>query len=187
MLTRNESRLLVTAFLSAFAQGLFSGPIFALFSQRLGGNILEIAGGWSLFQCTMGFLIVAVGWWTRDCLRRTQQLLVIGYGLNALVYVSYLFVSTPAELLLVQVLLGVAMSCTSPTWSYLFSRTVRESDTACRLWGIANGGYNILISLGGIIGALIIQHVSWHALFVCMGGLMAAASYNQAKMMKHFQ
>lgn len=186
LVTLSEARLLATAFLSAFAQGLMSGPLFALFSQQLGGNILEIAGGWSLYQCTTGLLVVAVGWWTGSCVVRTQWLLVVGYALNALVYVSYALVKTPAQLLFVQACLGVAMSLTSPTWSYLFGKTVQPAQ-ACRLWGIANGGYYLLVSLGGIVGALIIQMLSWTALFVLMGTLMAGAALNQHQTMQEIQ
>jgi MFS family permease len=108
---RKERVLLWSSNLWSLGEGML-GPLFAVFAQRLGGNILDITWAWAIYLGMTGILTIVVGgvsdriwqWCGRE------RLLVAGYALNALCTFGYLLVHTPRDLFLVQAGLGVALA-----------------------------------------------------------------------------
>ena len=78
------------------AEGML-GPLFAVFAQKIGGNVFDVAWAWALFLIIDGLLIVVVGK-ISDKYIKGNILMVAGYALNALFTFGYLFVHSTAEL-----------------------------------------------------------------------------------------
>src|SRR5437016_8767702 len=82
---RKERLLLWSSNLWSLGEGML-GPLFAVFAQRVGGNILDITWAWAIYLGMTGILTIVVGsvsdriwqWCGRE------RLLVAGYALNAL-------------------------------------------------------------------------------------------------------
>ena len=101
-----------------FGEGML-GPLFAVFAERIGGDILEITYAWATYLIISGALIMFIGKISDKVNKR--KLVFYGYLLNAIITFCYIFVQTPNQLLLVQAGLGVAAALATPTWNALYS------------------------------------------------------------------
>ena len=111
--------LLISSNIWYFGEGLL-GPLFAVFTERVGGDILDISWAWATYMFVTGFFTIIFGK-IADKIDK-EKMIVFGYSLNALFTFSYLLVSSPVHLLLVQAGLGLALSLSNPTWLALYDR-----------------------------------------------------------------
>jgi MFS family permease len=157
------------------------GPLFAIFGQKIGGNILDISWAWALYLITLGIFIIVVGK-ISDKIGK-EKLLVIGYGLNAIFTFSYLLVSNPYKLFAVQFGLGIAAALATPTWSSLYAKYEdKKHDGAA--WGLVTGTDRIITGLALMTGGFIITYYSFNVLFVIMGCIQIVATISQAFILK---
>jgi MFS family permease len=162
------------------------GPLFAIFAERIGGNILDITWAWAIYLGMTGLLTILVGgvsdriwqWCGRE------RLLVVGYGLNALCTFAYLLVHSTRDLFLVQAGLGVALALSSPTWSALYARYVPGEKNAGFAWGLVAGEQRLVMAAGIILGGYIVDHYSFTALFITMGTVQVIATLYQAQILR---
>ena len=59
-LSRSAKILLFASSLWYFGEGLF-GPLFAVFAEKVGGDIMDITWAWSLYLIVTGISYVAIG------------------------------------------------------------------------------------------------------------------------------
>jgi predicted MFS family arabinose efflux permease len=163
------------------AEGMF-GPLFAIFSERIGGDILSITSAWATYLIVSGLLNIAFGRFS-DRGEIKERLMVAGYALNALFTFGYLFVSAPWHLFLVQAGLGVASAMATPTWNALFSR-FEEKKASGYAWGMAEGQSNIITGVAIVLGGLIVSQFSFTVLFATMGTIQVFATVYQARILK---
>ena len=180
-----ERLLLWSSNLWALGEGML-GPLFAVFAQRIGGNILDITWAWAIYLGMTGILTIVAGrvsdgiweWCGRE------RLLVAGYALNALCTFGYLFVSTPTHLFLVQAGLGLALALSRPTWFALYARYSPGEQTAGYTWGLVAGGESLILAIAILLGGYIVNHYSFHALFLTMGTVQVIATFYQARILR---
>ncbi|KKS52943.1 MAG: Permease of the major facilitator superfamily [Candidatus Magasanikbacteria bacterium GW2011_GWC2_42_27] len=153
-----------------FGEGML-GPLFAVFTERVGGDILDISGAWATYLIIAGLLYIVVGKIT-DTYNNAEKIMVLGYALNALFIFGYLFASVPWHLFVVQAGLGVAAAMATPTWNALYAKHEDRRHSGFQ-WGLA-----------GIIGGYIVSIVSFTALFVTMGIIQVIATIYQAQILR---
>lgn len=164
--------LLASSYVWYFGEGLL-GPLYAVFAQRIGGDILELTGAYALYLIVTGVLSIYVGeFTTRDSKKR---LMTVGYGLNAAATFGYLLVDNPLKLFAVQGVLGVAAALATPTWDSLFSMH-DDKKRAGGGWGLDSGGSNIMLGLAAVAGGFIVANFGFTALFVLMGAIQVAST-----------
>ena len=175
----NASRLLLlSSALWHLSEGLL-GPLFAVFSERVGGDILDITGAWAAYLIVSGLAYPLVG----RLMNRSRwkfRIIVVGYALNTAFTFAYLLVDSTTTLLVVQIGLGLAEAISTPSWDALFARELTDRDDTF-LWGIASGHTQFVSGIAVAIGGLIAAYVSFEALFVTMGVLSALATVVQAR------
>lgn len=164
--------LLFSSYLWYFGEGLL-GPLYAVFAQRIGGDILELTWAYALYLITMGVLSIYIGEFTNPGSRK--RLMTIGYGLNAVATFCYLLVDSPLKLFMVQGALGVAAALATPTWNSLFS-TSDGGKNAGSGWGLDAGGSNITLGIAAVAGGLIMANFGFTALFALMGVVQVAST-----------
>ena len=59
-LSKSAKILLLASSLWYFGEGLF-GPLFAVFAEKVGGDIMDITWAWSLYLIVTGIAYVAIG------------------------------------------------------------------------------------------------------------------------------
>jgi len=103
--------LLASSFFVSLAGGFFT-PIYAIFVEEIGGDILTAGSAYAAFAIVSGLLIYAIGLW-EDKVKHQEKLFVLGQGLTVLGFTGYLFIDSPKDLFIVQVILGIAVSSTA--------------------------------------------------------------------------
>jgi len=83
------------------------GPLFAVFSQKVGGDLLDITWAWSAYLIVTGLMYLFVGRALQNS-KYQERVMVIGYALNTLFTFSYLMVDSVMTLFFVQIGLGIA-------------------------------------------------------------------------------
>lgn len=166
-MNKREKVLLWSSNIWSLGAGLL-GPLFAVFTQNIGGDVLSITWVWGAYLVSMGVFIIIIGK-VSDRFHNKSRLALIGYALNALLTFGYLLVHTPYELFLVQVGLGFAAALASSTWSALYDQYSGGGDKDGWIWGLASGFEKIATGIGVVIGGYIVAIYSFQTLFVIMG------------------
>lgn len=177
-LTKTAKTLLIGANIWYFGEGMM-GPLFAVFAEKIGGDILDITWAWASYLVVTGALYILFG---KILNRKDYQAKVMfaGYMLNAILTFCYLIVNSPLSLFLVQAGLGVAEAMGTPAWDALYAKNLDEKLDAYA-WGLSTGQSQIFTGIAFGIGGLITHFISFEALFITMGcvQLMAAAVTSQ--------
>ncbi len=178
-MTKPLRLLLVASSLWYLSEGLL-GPLFAVFSEKVGGDVLDISSAWALYLIASGIAYVVVG----RLLNRSRwkfRMIAVGYALNTLFTFAYLLVRDTTGLFLVQIGLGIAEAIATPAWDAFFaSRLADTEDTFA--WGLANGHTQFISGVAIAIGGLIAKFASFDALFVVMGVISLAATTVQVRL-----
>jgi predicted MFS family arabinose efflux permease len=165
-MTKTAKILLLGANIWYFGEGMM-GPLFAVFAQRVGGDILDITWAWSTYLGITGILYILIGKAINKKPYKTK-VMVAGYILNAIFTFGYLLVKNPLHLFLVQAGLGAAEAIGTPAWDALYAQNVADkSDTYA--WGLSSGQSQIVTGIAFAIGGLIAHFVSFESLFITMG------------------
>jgi MFS family permease len=175
-LTRPHKILLIASSLWFFGEGLF-GPLFAVFSEKIGGDILDITWALSLYMVLTGLLYIVFGKMLRNS-KNKEIALILGYLLNTIFTFCYIFVHNSTQLLLLQIGLAIAEALSTPIWDALFSKHLENSDDSL-FWGIAGGHSQLVSGIAIAIGGLVIYYFSFNLLFIIMGCIQALATIVQ--------
>jgi MFS family permease len=173
-MNKTEKILLYASNLWIFADGLL-GPLFATFTEKVGGDIFDITYAWAIYLFVTGFLVIYIGKFSDTSEKNKKLLLVLGYFLTSVFTFSYIFVSNTFELFMVQAGLGVALALCNPTWYALYdkySTKGKEGET----WGMSDGEGKILTGLAILLGGYIVHKFSFNVLFVIMGSTQFLAA-----------
>jgi MFS family permease len=179
-LNRTTRILLLGANLWYFGEGML-GPLFAVFSEKVGGDILDISWAWAAYLVVTGVCYIIVG---RLINGKPYQakVMVAGYGLNALLTYCYCFVHNSWQLFFVQAGLGVAEAIGTPAWDALYAKNMSdEHDTFA--WGLSTGQSQIVTGLAIFAGGMIAHYASFNLLFIIMGSMQVVATIVQARIL----
>ena len=180
-LNRNIRILLYGGNIWYFGEGML-GPLFAVFTGKVGGDILDITWAWATYLILAGLLYIVVGKVT-DKHDNKEKVMVLGYALNALCTFGYLLVSSPWHLFLVQAGLGIAAAMATPTWDALYARHEDRNHDGFQ-WGLAGGMGQIITGIAIILGGYIVSYSSFTVLFTTMGIIQVAATIYQAQILR---
>lgn len=176
---KKERILLVGSNLWYLGEGML-GPLFAIFGQRIGGNVLDISWAWAIYLIIIGVLVIVIGN-ISDKISK-EKLMVAGYALNAIFTFAYLLVSRPVQLFLVQAGLGVAAALAIPTWMSLYAK-YEDKKRDGHTWGLATGLDKIVTGVALLAGGMIVQYFSFTVLFIIMGTIQVVATIYQARIL----
>ena len=172
-LNRAAKLLLISANIWYFGEGMM-GPLFAVFSQKVGGDILDITWAWATYLVITGVFYIIVGKLINGKSYK-EKVLAGGYVLNALLTFGYLFVDNPLKLFIIQAGLGIAEAICTPAWDTLYAKNI-SNDMDSYAWGLSSGQSQIVTGLAIGIGGLITHFISFEALFITMGSIQILAA-----------
>ena len=155
-----------------FAGGLF-GPIYAIFVEKIGGDILTASSAIALYNIIIGILILTFSR-IEDRINK-RNVVVLGYFLSAIGVTGYLFVSQPWHLFVVQTILSFG-AITNPAWDALFAASTdkrKESEE----WGLWEGSIKINAGIAALIGGFIASFLGFRTLFVLMSASTFASAF----------
>ncbi len=179
-LTKTTRILLLGANIWYFGEGMM-GPLFAVFAEKVGGDILDITWAWATYLVVTGLLYILVGRLLNKKEYKTK-VMVAGYLLNAVFTFGYLLVQNPVQLFLVQAGLGISEAIGTPAWDALYANNLSDEMDAYA-WGLSTGQSQIVTGIAFGIGGLITHFVSFEALFITMGLIQIIAALVTAQLL----
>jgi MFS family permease len=183
MLNKQLKILLYSSNIWYLGEGMF-GPLFAVFTNRIGGNVLDITGVWAAYLIATGIFTVLVGK-ISDKLISKERLMTLGYALNAIFTFAYLFATSQSKLLFVQIGLGIASALATPTWNALYAEYENSGNRkkSGYIWALADGQAEIVTGIGVLLGGLIVNFFSFNSLFLIMGVVQTVATFYVAQIL----
>ncbi len=170
---RKEIKLLLLAeMIFVFGSGLY-GPIYAIFVQKIGGDLLDVGAAYAFFLIAMATLEYPVGKLMDKYGKKT--FLAAAYIIATLVIFGYIFIDSVIDLFVLQILMGVAFAIGDPAWDAWSSEIVPKKDSGFD-WAMYHmvSGYSAGIS--ALIGGAVAQYLGFSALFA-IGGIIAIFSF----------
>ncbi len=148
-----------------FSIGMFA-PFYAVFVAKIGGGAFLAGVSWACFSIMSGVLILVLSKW-ESRVKRRHVLLATGYLIRSVVFLSYAFMDSIQQLLITQVLWGVAAALGTPAFDALYSSNV-SGENAILEWGDWEGIAAIATGLAALVGGLLIQVAGFKVLFLFM-------------------
>jgi predicted MFS family arabinose efflux permease len=173
--------LLIASSLWYFGEGLF-GPLFAVYAEKMGGDILDITEAWAAYLVATGVFYVLVGKIINKS-KYKKQVMIFGYALNALLTFGYIFVYDTKTLLIIQVGLGIAEALSTPIWDSLFATNLEDTENTFH-WGLATGHTHFISGIAIAIGGLVAHYLSFNTLFIIMGCIQVIATIVQYQVIR---
>jgi len=157
--------LLAADFFVALAAGMIA-PLYAIFVENIGGDILDASGAWATFAIVSGILMYVIGKW-EDGHKHYASLLTAGFFLQSLAFLGYFFVANPLHLFLVQALLGVSTAIVYPSYDVLYTFFLEKTKMGSE-WGFLEGMDMIIQGISALLGGVIVSFFGFPTLFLLM-------------------
>jgi MFS family permease len=142
------------------------GPIYAVFVEEIGGNILDASSAWAVFMLTMGIIVLMIGRW-EDKLKHQEKMVIIGYVVRAVGYLGYIFVYNQPALLLVQIMLGLGGALNIPAYDALYTKFLDRGKEASE-WADWEAMYYIMTAFAALSGGVLAYYYGFRILFMIM-------------------
>ncbi|MCD6477724.1 MAG: MFS transporter [Candidatus Aenigmarchaeota archaeon] len=163
---RRELKILLSAAgLFIVAGGLF-GPIYAVFVEKIGGDLLTAGSAYGLYSISAGFLIFLISKW-EDHVKHQEKLVVLGYLLSTIGFLGYLLIRTPIHLFIVQIILGLGEAVGTPAYDGLYSKYLDKGKFVSE-WGLWESMHYILTAIAAVIGGFLANMLGFKILFIFM-------------------
>jgi cyanate permease len=143
-----------------------SGPFYAIYVGRIGGDI-EVAGmAVALLFFIRGLASIIISKFENK-FKETEYFLVIGSLLRALGFAGYIFANQPIHLGYIAIILGIADAIIYPATDALFSRHVQKGQDVAQ-WGWWEVMESWGTALGALAGAFIATLFGFNGVFLSM-------------------
>lgn len=159
------SLLLKASALTILAGAMF-GPIYAVFVQEIGGNLLTAGSAYAVFAIVTGVLIFAISRW-EDHVKHKEFLIIFGYGLGCLGFLGYILITEPIHLFIVQIIFGIAGAVGTPAFDGMYSKFLERGKFVSE-WGLWESMFYIISAIGALTGGFIAENFGFRFLFGIM-------------------
>ncbi len=164
-LNRSLRILIVTNSALVFLVSLFA-PFYAIYIVNLGGDIAMAGFSWALYMMVTGVLIFLFANWELK-IKEPELLVALGYVLRAVVFLSYAFMGSIMQLLITQILWGIASAISAPAFDSVYAAHTTSEDSIAQ-WSGLEGIMAIMTGLGALLGGLVIEGFGYHTVFASM-------------------
>jgi MFS family permease len=165
--------LLTSSLVANFADSLF-GPLYAIYVQNIGGDILDVGNTMALYSIMTGVLIILFGKLSDH--GRKELYATLGFALSAMGTLGYVIVKTPFQLYLLQIIFAVSTALLTAPFSALFAEHIDKSKAGL-LWALEGGGSKIIFGLGLLLGTYITYRFGFVTVFVVVFILQACSAF----------
>jgi MFS family permease len=155
------------------AGGLF-GPLYAIYVQRIGGDIVTISFSWAIFLISSTLFTFVVSKFG-DQVKEKEYLLMAGFLIRALVWILYIYVNNLVFLYVLQILIGLGEALGSPSFDSLIAQHV-DKGHQMEEYSDMKIIFNLSGALATFLGGIIVAKFGFPMLFVLMS-LLALISF----------
>jgi MFS family permease len=152
------------------------GPIYALFVEKIGGNLLDAGITYAIFALTAGLVTLISGKFS-DKVKENELIIVLGYLVMGIGFFLYLFVNSVMSLFAVQIVVGIGEAIYSPAFDAVYSKHSERKNFG-KSWGMWEATNYLIAALATALGGIIASLAGFAPLFVIMSILcISSASY----------
>ena len=157
------------------------GPIYALFVERVGGDLMDasIAGG--IFAFVAGLTSLVSGKYS-DKIKENELIVVLGYSIMGVGFLLYFWVNSVIFLFVVQAIIGLGEAIYSPAFDAVYSKHL-DGHKSGRQWGAWESMNYFTTAIGAVVGGSLVTLFGFQPLFV----IMAMLCFSSALYIYHFQ
>jgi MFS family permease len=165
--------LLATNALILLASAML-GPIYAIFVEKIGGDLMDasIAGG--LFAIAAGITTFLSGKYS-DKTKENELVLVAGYLTIGFGFLLYIIANSIIFLFIAQIIIGFGDAIYSPAFDSIFTKHL-NSHKSGKQWGAWEALNYFTTAIGAIIGGLVATKFGFTPLFIIMASLCFASA-----------
>ena len=149
--------------------GAMLGPIYALFVEKIGGDLMNASIAWGAFAIAAGVTTFISGHYS-DKVRENELLVVAGYVIMGIGFLLYTTVNSIAMLYAVEVVLGIGEAIYSPPLDSVYSKHL-DSRRSGKQWGTWESMYYFVSTGGALIGGYVVTKLGFNTLFIVMAVL----------------
>lgn len=157
------------------------GPIYAIFVEEIGGNILDASGAFAAFMLTSGIILYLLGKW-EDRVKHKKKIVVTGYLIRCIGFLGYYFVFNPLSLILIQITLGFGEAFGLPAYDAVYTRYLDRGKEASE-WGAWETTNYLVAGIGALAGGLIAAFLGFRNLFLVMFGISVLGLFVSVKLL----
>lgn len=157
--------LLLADMWATFAIGML-GPIYAIFVERIGGDLLDASWAFFAFMITSGVVMYFISHWEDHVLHK-ERLVTLGYTMTAVGCLMYVFVDSQLMLIMTQIVLGLAEAVLVPAYDAMYSHFL-DVEKAASEWGDWEAMRYIVTALAAVAGGYVVHLFGFSALFIIM-------------------
>lgn len=157
--------LLSTNALVLMAGGML-GPIYALFVEKVGGDLMDasIAGG--IFAFVAGLTTLMSGKYSDD-VKENELIVVLGYVIMGIGFLLFLWVNSVMFLFIVQAITGLGEAVYSPAFDAIYSKHLDGHKSGTQ-WGAWESMNYFVTAAGAVIGGGLVTLFGFQILFIAM-------------------
>ena len=149
--------------------GAMLGPIYALFVEKIGGDLLDASFTGGIFALVAGFTTLIAGRYA-DKIKENELIVVFGYLIMGLGFLLYTTVKSIWFLFFVQALIGFSEAVYAPAFDAIYSKQIIK-DHVGRAWGVWEALNYFSSAIGMVMGGFIVYQFGFNTLFIMMAGL----------------
>lgn len=168
-------RILLATNSMILVAGAMLGPIYALFVEKIGGDLLDASLASAAFAFAAGITVLMSANFS-DKIRRSERIIILGYLLMGVGFLLYTIVNSMFFLLIVQVLIGFGEAIYNPPFDALYSKHIDDGKEG-REWGAWESMNYFSVALGAVVGGFIASTFGFNILFVSMATLCFVSAF----------
>jgi len=162
-------RILISTNALVLFAGAMLGPIYALFVERIGGDLLDASFAGAVFALAAGITTYISGKYS-DTIKENELIIVSGYLVMGLGFFLYLFASSVWHILLFQVIIGFGEAIYSPAFDAVYSKHL-DGHKSGKQWGAWESMNYFTTAIGAIVGGVVVTWLGFNSMFLIMSAL----------------
>ena len=166
MVTNKPLKILLLSNALIMMAEFMIGPIYALFVEEIGGNLLDASLAGAAFAITAGMTVIVSGRFSNKP-KLGVNVMVAGYLIIGLGYFFYLFVHSIWALLLAQVIIGLGEAIYAPAFDGIYSLNLDHNQEGTE-WGVWEALRYWVTAIGALLGGIIVFNFGFDTLFVVL-------------------
>lgn len=162
-------RILLSTNAMILMAGAMLGPIYALFVENVGGDLMDasIAGG--IFALVAGLTTLVSGKYS-DKIKENELVIVFGYLIMGIGFSMYFWVNSIIFLFIVQAIIGLGEAIYAPAFDAVYSKHIDGNKSGTQ-WGAWESMNYFTTATGAIVGGGLVTLFGFQTLFVIMAML----------------
>lgn len=145
------------------------GPIYALFVEKVGGDLMDASIAGAVFAFVAGLTTLVSGKYS-DKIKENELIIVLGYVIMGMGFLLYFWVDSVIFLFIVQAIIGLGEAIYSPAFDAVYSKHLDEHKSGTQ-WGAWESINYFTTAVGAIIGGGLVTLFGFQMIFVIMAML----------------